>query len=571
MEVQMRLIFCLVLAPFWGSFIAAHQADFEGESHSFHNGIEYCECYGHCCCFSTYLAAFPSDKLTHPIDAIDQAWHEFMKGILSAKKAGPFFDLNDFQSDVRLNRHSNSQVHFLSDYLDIIDRFKQLIIQARNRNINRCHKIYSSSYEQETLNMRLSTIEDEYKNAMQILNELPGKITPLYRQAMNHCFHNSPSTLYQRGLAYSLEGQWDLALEEIRRLIDLQSKTTLSSKIFQACGEACLEVNLFHDAIDALTTAIEKNPRNKSAYFFRAAAYFETGNFDSALKDYLDSDRGSGMVKQLPVSLEFTKALLDSACKGAIEGAVEFIPSFCHSVYGLGRTLWVTTQHPVESAQQFAGACYDMGEAIVDYCKTVDQETLKGYVDQIKTLYERYDQLSETEKGELIGFTVGKFGVDLFAGAGIVKCVSKYQALKNANRICNLEAMFLTQNEERIVISSALKHATERETYLKNVKYNFDAHNKHIRGHNDFIKTGSEWEHKDPEQLLKHFAGKGIPGGNRTPGSYGYRETVDFGEHIGIWRSLDGKTQLPTSRGTIHYGKKGAHIVPSKPNSEIPH
>lgn len=115
-----------------------------------------------------------------------------------------------------------------------------------------------------------------------------------------------------------------------------------------------------------------------------------------------------------------------------------------------------------------------------------------------------------------------------------------------------------------------MKHAAERENYLKNVRYNFDAHNKHICGHNDFIKTGSEWEHKDPEKLLRCFAGKGIPGGNRSPGTYGYRETVDFGEHIGIWRSVDGKTQLPT-RGTIHYGQKGAHIVPSKPSSEIHH
>lgn len=47
----------------------------------------------------------------------------------------------------------------------------------------------------------------------------------------------------------------------------------------------------------------------------------------------------------------------------------------------------------------------------------------------------------------------------------------------------------------------------------------------------------------------------------------GYKETVDFGEQIGIWKSVDGITELPTTRGTIHYGKKGAHIVPVKPIS----
>ena len=47
----------------------------------------------------------------------------------------------------------------------------------------------------------------------------------------------------------------------------------------------------------------------------------------------------------------------------------------------------------------------------------------------------------------------------------------------------------------------------------------------------------------------------------------GYKEVVDFKEHIGIWKN---KTEsLPTTKGTIHYAKDGAHIVPAHPNSEI--
>ena len=105
----------------------------------------------------------------------------------------------------------------------------------------------------------------------------------------------------------------------------------------------------------------------------------------------------------------------------------------------------------------------------------------------------------------------------------------------------------------------------ERESDFKNVKYNFDHHNKYVFGHNNFIKTGSKWEYKDPEDLLKHFAGTGKPRRGK-PGHPGYKETVDFGEHIGIWRNKGGTIELPTIRGTIHYGKKGAHIVPSNPN-----
>lgn len=49
----------------------------------------------------------------------------------------------------------------------------------------------------------------------------------------------------------------------------------------------------------------------------------------------------------------------------------------------------------------------------------------------------------------------------------------------------------------------------------------------------------------------------------------GFKESVDFGEHIGIWKSKDQLQMLPTTRGTIHYSNKGAHIVPSKPQSEV--
>jgi tetratricopeptide (TPR) repeat protein len=590
-----------------------------GVTRSFHNGIEYCECFIHCSCLcgciDSQSGVFPSDKPQHPEKAIDQAWHELLKGIQTAKKVGPYFTLEhiEFRDLVGYNYHSDFQVHFLSEYLDTIERFKRMIVNGRLKCIDHYHRWYSSPNEREQLEENLARNEQQYKSAIQILDELPSKIVPLYRQALNTCIHNIQSTLYQRGLIYSLEGQWELALTEIRKLIESVKTTRLTSEIYQACGEACLEVNFFHEAIDALTTAIEKNPQNKEAHFLRASAYFETGNFEEALKDYLTSDRGSGMVTRSFVSKEFTTSLLTSTCEGAIDGAIEFIPSLCHTVYGLGRTLWITAQQPLESAQLFSSACYEMGESIVDYCKTVDQETLNGYVDQIKALYERYDVLSEAEKGELIGYTVGKFGVDLFAGAGIVKCVSKYKALKNANRACNMEAMLLTQNEDRAVITYALKHASERDAYLKNVPYNFNAHNKHVLGHNDCDGLRSIWNHPDPEGLLRKVAGKGnpergilaaVPAGNdvnsltlkgnsekslrngilQTPysqeeksqagiagilGQSGYKETVDFGEYIGTWKSVDGKTQMPTTRGTIHYGKKGAHIVPSNPNPII--
>jgi hypothetical protein len=100
------------------------------------------------------------------------------------------------------------------------------------------------------------------------------------------------------------------------------------------------------------------------------------------------------------------------------------------------------------------------------------------------------------------------------------------------------------------------------------VKYNFDAHNKHILSHNDYRETRSIWQHSDPEGLLKRFAGSGLLE-RGTPGIPGYKETVGFQEIIGFWMSKDVSTALHTSRGTIHYGKTGTHVVPSNPNPLI--
>ena len=40
---------------------------------------------------------------------------------------------------------------------------------------------------------------------------------------------------------------------------------------------------------------------------------------------------------------------------------------------------------------------------------------------------------------------------------------------------------------------------------------------------------------------------------------------MDFNEIIEIWKDPSGKESLPTTRGTIHYSKDGAHIIPTSP------
>lgn len=98
--------------------------------------------------------------------------------------------------------------------------------------------------------------------------------------------------------------------------------------------------------------------------------------------------------------------------------------------------------------------------------------------------------------------------------------------------------------------------------------------NKHIETHPHYknklkqhgVNNDSLITHTDPQGLVDKYAGTGTPNNYVTPGESGYRETVDFKEHIGY--SVDKTTgeRTPTNYGKIHYdGQDRVHIIPVKP------
>lgn len=106
-----------------------------------------------------------------------------------------------------------------------------------------------------------------------------------------------------------------------------------------------------------------------------------------------------------------------------------------------------------------------------------------------------------------------------------------------------------------------------REAYGFSVKVKPGAQEKHIpntpnykqeiaNGKNKSIFYG---DNKTAQELLDKFAGKGQLLPNRK------KERVDFGKPIGKYYDGDTGEYLETTRGMIHYGKDGAHIVPSEP------
>ena len=98
------------------------------------------------------------------------------------------------------------------------------------------------------------------------------------------------------------------------------------------------------------------------------------------------------------------------------------------------------------------------------------------------------------------------------------------------------------------------------------------AQNKHDLTSKGYIKGRSATTHPDVDALHDAHRGYGEPVDPNIPrGKRGFRERFDTGGAIvGIYRDRDTGIETPTTRGTIHYSKHGAHIVPAPPEPPKP-
>ena len=94
-------------------------------------------------------------------------------------------------------------------------------------------------------------------------------------------------------------------------------------------------------------------------------------------------------------------------------------------------------------------------------------------------------------------------------------------------------------------------------------RLNAGAQGKHIPGHRNYQKGKSIFRGSlaDAQALIERFAGSGTMAGP-------YKERVDFGKVIGTYVSDGGAVRKPTTIGLIHYSKRGAHIVPGRPQDD---
>ncbi|MBQ9601591.1 MAG: hypothetical protein IJR46_06220, partial [Neisseriaceae bacterium] len=114
----------------------------------------------------------------------------------------------------------------------------------------------------------------------------------------------------------------------------------------------------------------------------------------------------------------------------------------------------------------------------------------------------------------------------------------------------------------------ALPRAGNSATDLSKTKIETGKQNKHIEGTNEYKTAGGNRSilTADPNSLTSKF-GTGQQIGKIPVGQPGSKERIDFGRYIGYYIKEDGTNKTPTTIGTVHYSKNGAHIVPARPKS----
>ncbi|NNM43910.1 MAG: tetratricopeptide repeat protein [Chlamydiae bacterium] len=296
--------------------------------------------------------------------------------------------------------------------------------------------------------------------SIQILDacyEALDKIKPLLLTMYDECLekHPHPKILYERGMVHMHLGDAASSLSDIRDLIDFQEKNNqalLTSEIYHQEGTAYADLGMYDEALASLNKAIEKDPKNKEAYFDRAEAYFETGDFEQSLKDYLDSGlKPTPINKEIDVNFyEFSLGFAPKVIVGAADSTVDFIPSLFNSASSLGRATWAFAGDPLQTSKDFVRAVH----SCIEFIKSSSAlETIGIIAPEIKDLVKSWDKLKDRERGEKVGYIVGKYGVEIFIGGGIAKGVKAFRDLKRANNLLNFESMALSQRNAAMIVS----------------------------------------------------------------------------------------------------------------------
>jgi tetratricopeptide (TPR) repeat protein len=448
-------------------------------------------------------------------------------------------------------------------------------IENYKRQIARNSGLEENQYLQASIDSELRTLDKEsheHSRRLDVFGAAQARIDAIYRLIFGQCIKNHGwlGSFYCRGLLNFQDGYFDDAFFDVSNYLNsaeiknADSPLPIEAYFYKGILES--EVGAYSAAIESLSESIKNDPKNKEAFFERAIAYYEIGEFDLSLDDYLASG-----IRPHPLKLEsldiisFSTGMTKGILAGGAQAGIEFIPSLLSSVHGIGHGLWAFSQDPIQTSVELVQSA----QACIQYLrKNTPQKALFKLIPELRELFEEWDQLESERRGEIIGNVIGKYGIDVFAGSGVAKGVKLYRDFKRANNLITFEALRISERNRALIKLESLRRVQARQEILKhaNLKVQWDKQGKHVQTHKNFsAKNKSILVHPDPQKLVNDFCGKGIKAQNHLPGTPGYQEIVDFREFIGYSVRFDTGEKIATNWGKIHYAKDGVHVVPTEP------
>ncbi|WP_258033674.1 polymorphic toxin type 50 domain-containing protein, partial [Campylobacter concisus] len=277
------------------------------------------------------------------------------------------------------------------------------------------------------------------------------------------------------------------------------------------------------------------NP-NKKQYEDRYMYALNAYNNEDFYKDNLS-------VKTNPGILDYTKSTmygLGGFAVGGIEGLAD-----------LGNIIL----HPVDAINGLDNAFYHPILTTKNVNANIQEFIAKNFVDSVLG-----DQSSINYRSyHALGENIGSLGA---AGKAAIKVGNKLSNVnlskKGATADKTTNNNLNSNGNDGIVVAGG-----------KSVKIDINKQNKHIQGTNEYKTANQNGVTRsilteDVENLLPKF-GTGQKVNSVEIGLAGSKERIDFGKVIGYYIDENGN-KLSTTKGIVHYGKNGAHIVPSNPN-----
>lgn len=310
---------------------------------------------------------------------------------------------------------------------------------------------FMSSYEYS-----LKCVRDKYKKYNELVSKTQANINLHQKNIYTRCLvhHNWIGAVSNLGLIEFMNGNSFDAISYIDKFLDRAKEDAVDSEkisqIYTSKGQALSEIGLYYEAITSLSKAIEENPKNKEAYVERAKNYFETGNFELAFSDFINSDIKVTQINDSHDDLwGFAKGFVSGAASGAFDATIEFLPGLLSMLRGLSHAVYEIGADP----KNFSKESIQSAKNIYEFVVTSNFfEIFSTIIPELKNLSGKKGELTDIEKGRIMGHIIGRYGTDIFLISGSARAVALCREFKSASTISAIEKVALDIEKKQILL-----------------------------------------------------------------------------------------------------------------------